>query len=70
MTLIKAVLGNTSNSEWHKHRNALFRIVGLRGGFDTVNKEDLRITLAWYVPELSSGGANLPYHADSQAGSI
>lgn len=45
----KAILGNFSGGDWYKHRSALARIVELRGGFDKIDKEHLRITLTWYV---------------------
>ncbi|KAH7075765.1 hypothetical protein BKA63DRAFT_512323 [Paraphoma chrysanthemicola] len=42
-----AVLGNFNSGDWHKHRSALARMVALRGGFDKIDKEHLRITLTW-----------------------
>lgn len=42
-----ALLGNFAGGEWDKHRNALVRIVELRGGFNEIDKEYLRITLSW-----------------------
>jgi hypothetical protein len=47
--MFKAILGSFSSGDWYKHRNALIRIVRLRGGFETIDKEHLRITLTWYV---------------------
>ncbi|KAI4942193.1 hypothetical protein J4E91_010167 [Alternaria rosae] len=44
---LQALLGNFNSSDWQKHSNALVRIVGLRGGFDTIEKEHLRITISW-----------------------
>ncbi|CAG5158171.1 uncharacterized protein ALTATR162_LOCUS5020 [Alternaria atra] len=42
-----ALLGTFADGHWHKHRNALVSIVGLRGGYDAIDKEHLRITLTW-----------------------
>ncbi|KAF2024131.1 hypothetical protein EK21DRAFT_79413 [Setomelanomma holmii] len=42
-----AILGNFAGNEWFKHRNALLKIIGLRGGFEAVKTENLRITLSW-----------------------
>ncbi|KAF2845127.1 hypothetical protein T440DRAFT_493642 [Plenodomus tracheiphilus IPT5] len=42
-----ALLGSFGNGDWAKHRNALVRIIGLRGGYDTIDKESLRCTITW-----------------------
>ncbi|CAO2647075.1 Nn.00g079970.m01.CDS01 [Neocucurbitaria sp. VM-36] len=42
-----SMLGNFAGGDWDKHRNALVRILGLRGGYDAIDKEYLRITLTW-----------------------
>lgn len=47
--VFQALLGNFAGGEWHKHRSALLKIVALRGGFDEIKTEHLRITLSWYV---------------------
>lgn len=44
---LQALLGNFTSSDWQKHSNALVRIVGLRGGFHTIEKEHLRVTISW-----------------------
>ncbi|KAL1799052.1 hypothetical protein ACET3X_003089 [Alternaria dauci] len=41
-----ALMGNFTG-DWQKHSSALVRIVGLRGGYDTIAKEYLRITVSW-----------------------
>jgi hypothetical protein len=41
------VIGDFSGGDWEKHRDALVRVVGLRGGFDMIKKDYLRISLAW-----------------------
>ncbi|CAA9962937.1 hypothetical protein PTMSG1_06305 [Pyrenophora teres f. maculata] len=40
-----ALLGDFTH--WQKHSNALVRIVGLRGGYDAIDKEHLRLTVSW-----------------------
>ena len=45
----QALLGSFAGGEFHKHRNALLKVVGLRGGFDAIKTEHLRITVSWYV---------------------
>jgi hypothetical protein len=45
--MFQALLGNFSGGDWQKHSNALARIVGLRGGYDAITKEYLRITVSW-----------------------
>jgi hypothetical protein len=45
----QALLGNFASNDWQKHSSALVRIVGLRGGYDAITKEYLRITISWYV---------------------
>ncbi|KAF1847854.1 uncharacterized protein K460DRAFT_384132 [Cucurbitaria berberidis CBS 394.84] len=42
-----ALLGNFTSDDWYKHRNALVRIVGLRGGYHAIDKDYLRITVTW-----------------------
>ncbi|KAI8933326.1 hypothetical protein NX059_009950 [Plenodomus lindquistii] len=42
-----ALLGSFGDGDWTKHRNALVRIIGLRGGYDTIDKEHLRCTISW-----------------------
>ncbi|KAJ4377202.1 hypothetical protein N0V83_000025 [Neocucurbitaria cava] len=42
-----SLLGNFVSDDWYKHRNALVRILGLRGGYSAIDKEHLRITLTW-----------------------
>ena len=46
---MQALLSSFSNGEWEKHRAALVRIVALRGGYDAIKVDHLRIVLAWYV---------------------
>jgi hypothetical protein len=53
--MFKALFGDATGSGWYKHRNALLGIVGLRGGFNTISKENLRITLTWYVLGVTRG---------------
>jgi hypothetical protein len=43
------LFGDSTSGCWYKHRSALVEIAELRGGFDTIEKEHLRITLTWYV---------------------
>jgi hypothetical protein len=45
--IFQALLGNFTGNDWQKHSNALVRIVGLRGGYDAITKEYLRITVSW-----------------------
>jgi hypothetical protein len=45
--ILQALLGNFTGNDWQKHRDALVRIVGLRGGYDDITKEYLRITVSW-----------------------
>jgi len=45
----QALLGSFTGGEFHKHRNALTKIVALRGGFEAIKAEYLRITVSWYV---------------------
>lgn len=45
----QALLGAFSGGEFHKHRDALTKVVALRGGYDAIKTESLRITLSWYV---------------------
>ena len=45
----QALMGNFTGDDWHKHSSALVRIVELRGGYDAIAKEYLRITISWYV---------------------
>ncbi|KAF1829240.1 hypothetical protein BDW02DRAFT_536696 [Decorospora gaudefroyi] len=40
-------LANFSSGDWEKHRDALIKIVALRGGIDTITKAHLRITVNW-----------------------
>jgi hypothetical protein len=40
---------NFADGHWHKHRNALVYIVGVRGGYEAIKNECLQITLTWYV---------------------
>ena len=47
--VLQALLGSFAGGEWRKHRNALLKMVALRGGFEQIKNEDLRITLTWYV---------------------
>ncbi|OAL02356.1 hypothetical protein IQ06DRAFT_270754 [Phaeosphaeriaceae sp. SRC1lsM3a] len=54
-----AILGNFSGGDWYKHRSALARIVELRGGFDKIDKEHLRITLTW-VDLVGCFGQDIP----------
>ncbi|KAF2826610.1 hypothetical protein CC86DRAFT_349539 [Ophiobolus disseminans] len=42
-----ALHGSFAGGEFHKHRNALIKIVALRGGFDAIETEHLRITTSW-----------------------
>ncbi|KAH7067953.1 hypothetical protein FB567DRAFT_541528 [Paraphoma chrysanthemicola] len=42
-----ALHGSFSGGEWHKHCGALSKIVSLRGGYDAVKTEHLRITISW-----------------------
>ncbi|CAN9130044.1 unnamed protein product [Alternaria alternata] len=42
-----ALMGNFTDDDWHKHSSALVRIVELRGGYDAIAKEYLRITISW-----------------------
>ncbi|KAL1793790.1 hypothetical protein ACET3X_008772 [Alternaria dauci] len=42
-----ALLGSFGDGNWEKHRNAFARIIRLRGGYDAVDKEYLRITITW-----------------------
>jgi hypothetical protein len=34
---------------WEHHRNAMLKIIDLRGGLSSITREELRITLSWYV---------------------
>ncbi|KAH8640883.1 hypothetical protein IG631_03824 [Alternaria alternata] len=43
----QALMGNFTGDDWHKHSSALVRIVELRGGYDAIAKEYLRITISW-----------------------
>ena len=43
------MLGNFAGGEWKQHHDALLKIIELRGGFDTIDQEHLRITVSWYV---------------------
>jgi hypothetical protein len=47
MTL-KALLKSFADGHWYKHRDALVHIIGLRGGYEAIENEHLRITLTWY----------------------
>jgi hypothetical protein len=47
--LWKALLGSFAGGEFLKHRNALLKIIGLRGDFADIKSENLRITVSWYV---------------------
>jgi hypothetical protein len=43
----QALMGNFTGDDWQKHSSALVRIVELRGGYDAIMKEYLRITISW-----------------------
>jgi hypothetical protein len=43
----QALLGNFSGNIWQKHANALARMVELRGGYDSITKDYLRVTVSW-----------------------
>ncbi|KAG9193184.1 hypothetical protein G6011_03219 [Alternaria panax] len=45
--IFQALMGNFTGNDWQKHSSALVRIVGLRGGYDAITKEYLRITISW-----------------------
>jgi hypothetical protein len=40
------VLGNFAG--WDHHRNAMARMIGMRGGVNNITQESLRITISWY----------------------
>ncbi|KAF1363411.1 hypothetical protein EJ07DRAFT_152225 [Lizonia empirigonia] len=42
-----ALLGSFAGGEWKQHQNALLKIIRLRGGFETIDQEHLRITVSW-----------------------
>ncbi|KAH9882667.1 hypothetical protein J1614_000903 [Plenodomus biglobosus] len=42
-----ALLRNFADGDWSKHRNALIRIIALRGGYNTIHNEHLRCTITW-----------------------
>ncbi|KAF9691459.1 hypothetical protein EKO04_010905 [Ascochyta lentis] len=42
-----ALLGNFAGGEWKQHQAALLKIIGMRGGYETINQEYLRITVSW-----------------------
>ncbi|KAJ8113822.1 hypothetical protein OPT61_g4146 [Boeremia exigua] len=42
-----ALLGGFASGEYMQHQKALLKIIDLRGGFDTIDKEYLRITISW-----------------------
>ncbi|CAG5158169.1 uncharacterized protein ALTATR162_LOCUS5019 [Alternaria atra] len=42
-----ALLNSFADGHWYKHRNALVHIVELRGGYEAIENEHLRITLTW-----------------------
>ncbi|ENI07978.1 hypothetical protein COCC4DRAFT_20880 [Bipolaris maydis ATCC 48331] len=43
----QALLGNFPNDGWQKHADALARIVQLRGGYDSITTDFLRVTVSW-----------------------
>ncbi|KAF3032390.1 hypothetical protein E8E12_003484 [Didymella heteroderae] len=42
-----ALLGSFAGGEWKQHQGALLKLIELRGGFDTIDQEHLRITVSW-----------------------
>ncbi|KAF2629211.1 hypothetical protein BU25DRAFT_364230 [Macroventuria anomochaeta] len=43
----QALLGSFGGGEWKQHHNALLEIIDLRGGYNTIDQEYLRITISW-----------------------
>jgi hypothetical protein len=44
---IQALLGSFAGGEWKQHQDALLKLIELRGGFDMIDRECLRITVSW-----------------------
>ncbi|UPX19979.1 uncharacterized protein EKO05_0010227 [Ascochyta rabiei] len=42
-----ALLGSFAGGEWKQHQDALVKIIEMRGGYDTIHEEHLRITVSW-----------------------